>query len=161
MNVKTDGLVVATFSPMKEDGALNLGIVPAYAETLAGDGVAGLFVNGSTGEGVSMTNRERMASAEAWKAASGDMKFIVHVGHHALIVTMPPQRISRGEDRATLDPNDDSHATSSWLVSRCWTSSPSVTSTSVIDHDTSPMIDRHDDATGPIDANHLAPSGSR
>lgn len=84
MNVKTDGLVVATFSPMKEDGALNLGIVPAYAETLAGDGVAGLFVNGSTGEGVSMTNRERMASAEAWKAASGDMKFIVHVGHHAL-----------------------------------------------------------------------------
>jgi N-acetylneuraminate lyase len=44
--------------------------------------VVGAFVNGTTGEGLSLTVEERMAIAEAWvKAAPADFKVIIHVSH--------------------------------------------------------------------------------
>ncbi|NTS43294.1 dihydrodipicolinate synthase family protein [Flavisolibacter sp. BT320] len=60
------GLIAAPFTPMKEDGSLNLSLVPKYYEMLLANGVTGAFICGSTGEGVSLTLAEKKAVAGAW-----------------------------------------------------------------------------------------------
>ncbi|MCQ2153493.1 MAG: dihydrodipicolinate synthase family protein [Bacteroidales bacterium] len=75
------GLVDAPFTPMKANGDVNLEPIPAYAAMLAGNGLKGVFVNGSSGEGYMLTSDERKALAEAWvKSAPKGFKVIVHVG---------------------------------------------------------------------------------
>lgn len=78
-----EGLISAPFTPMKEDGSLNLSLIPAYYEMLVSNNVKGAFICGSTGEGVSLTLQEKKDVAEAWaKAADGnpDFKIITLVG---------------------------------------------------------------------------------
>jgi N-acetylneuraminate lyase len=78
---KIKGLIAASFTPFNADGSLNLSVVPLYADKLKKDGVAGTFVCGTTGEGMFMTEEERMLVAEAWvKEQTDDFKVIVHVG---------------------------------------------------------------------------------
>ena len=85
MIAKTIGLIAAPYTPMRPDGALNLDRIPAYADFLHRNGVVGAFVNGTTGEGLSLTTAERIAMARAWiKAAAGRLKIIIHVGHPAI-----------------------------------------------------------------------------
>ena len=75
------GLVDAPFAPMKANGDVNLEPIPAYAAMLAGNGLKGVFVNDSSGEGYMLTTDERKALAEAWvKSAPKGFKVIVHVG---------------------------------------------------------------------------------
>jgi len=63
---------------MKEDGSLNLAIIPQYYELLKSNGVRGAFITGSTGEGVSMTTEEKKQVIEAWGAATkNDREFKV------------------------------------------------------------------------------------
>lgn len=69
-----NGLIAAPFTPMNEDGSLNLSLIPAYYRMLKANGVIGSFICGSTGEGVSMTAYEKMAVAEAWAECSKDDK---------------------------------------------------------------------------------------
>ena len=69
---KLKGLIAAPFTPMKEDGSLNLSIIPRYYEMLVGNGITGAFICGSTGEGVSMTTTEKMMVAESWAACTRD-----------------------------------------------------------------------------------------
>jgi len=79
------GLIAATFTPMGADGRLNLAMVDKLAELLIGDGVTGAFVCGSTGESLSLTIEERMATATRWREVAGeDLVVIVHVGHNCL-----------------------------------------------------------------------------
>ena len=49
---KIKGLVAAPFTPMNNDGSLNVDVIEKYAEKLKKDGVAGAFVCGTTGEGM-------------------------------------------------------------------------------------------------------------
>lgn len=78
---KINGYIAAPFTPMLENGDLNLDLIPEYAELLIRSGLDGVFVNGSTGEGALLTREERMAVAEKWIDASGDkLKVIVHTG---------------------------------------------------------------------------------
>ena len=78
---KLKGLIAASFTPFKKDGSLNLPIIPSYAEKLKKDGTTGVFICGTTGEGMMMTEEERMLVAETWiKEQSEDFKVIVHVG---------------------------------------------------------------------------------
>lgn len=82
-NQHLNGLIAAPFTPMKKDGSLNLGIIPAYFEMLNTNGVKGAFICGSTGEGVSLTKEEKMQVAEAWASATKgnpDFKVITLVG---------------------------------------------------------------------------------
>ncbi|HEX6847795.1 MAG TPA: dihydrodipicolinate synthase family protein [Chitinophagaceae bacterium] len=73
-----EGLIAAPFTPMHVDGSLNLELIPAYYRMLKLNGVNGAFICGSTGEGVSMTAKEKMAVAEAWAGCSkGDTDFKV------------------------------------------------------------------------------------
>ena len=78
---KIKGLIDAPFTPFHEDGSLNLAPIPEYAALLAHNGLKGVFINGSSGEGYMLTEEERMQLAEAWMAAvPKDFKVIVHVG---------------------------------------------------------------------------------
>ena len=75
------GLIDAPFTPMKANGDINLEPIPAYAAMLAKNGLKGVFINGSSGEGYLLTTEERKALAEAWMAARpAGFKVIVHVG---------------------------------------------------------------------------------
>lgn len=78
---KIKGLIDAPFTPMHPNEDINLDIIPAYAEMLLKNGLRGVFVNGSSGEGYMLTGEERKKIAEAWvKVAPKDFKVIVHVG---------------------------------------------------------------------------------
>ena len=78
---KIIGLINAPFTPFHTDGSVNLAPIPAYAELLVRNGLKGVFINGSSGEGYMLTEDERMQLAEAWmQAAPEGFKVIVHVG---------------------------------------------------------------------------------
>lgn len=80
---KLNGLIAAPFTPMKEDGSLNLSLIPKYYEMLLANGIRGAFICGSTGEGVSMTTAEKMATVEAWASctrANRDFKVMTLLG---------------------------------------------------------------------------------
>ena len=76
------GLIAAPLTGYHPDGSVNLDIVSPYAEMLHANGVAGAFVNGTTGEGLSLSLSERCALAEHWVTAAPDgFMIIIHVGH--------------------------------------------------------------------------------
>ena len=78
---KIQGLIDAPFTPFHPNGEINLEPIPAYARMLAKNGLKGVFINGSSGEGYMLTEQERMQLAEAWmEAAPEGFKVIVHVG---------------------------------------------------------------------------------
>ena len=75
------GMIVAPHTPMHADGSVNLDLIQKQAELFARNGLAGVFICGTTGEGMSLTAAERMAVAERWTAeAAADLRVIVHVG---------------------------------------------------------------------------------
>jgi N-acetylneuraminate lyase len=83
--LKTNGLVAAPFTPMYPDGSLNLDVIQQYAECLHQNGVVGAFVCGTTGEGLSLTTKERRQVIERWvEVAPTELAIIVHVGHNSL-----------------------------------------------------------------------------
>ena len=61
---KIVGLIDAPFTPFDADGNVNLAPIPAYAAMLQKNGLKGVFVNGSSGEGYMLTTEERKALAE-------------------------------------------------------------------------------------------------
>ena len=81
---KIKGLIDAPFTPFDAEGNINLQPIPAYAAMLKKNGLKGVFINGSSGEGYMLTDDERRQLAEAWVKAAreldGDFKVIVHVG---------------------------------------------------------------------------------
>ncbi len=78
---KIKGLINAPFTPFTAEGEVNLAPIPAYAALLARNGLKGVFINGSSGEGYLLTEEERMRLAEAWmQAVPEGFKVIVHVG---------------------------------------------------------------------------------
>ncbi|GAA0560618.1 dihydrodipicolinate synthase family protein [Chitinophaga japonensis] len=80
--MRIEGLVAAIFTPFNENGSLNLAMAPILVEQLVNDGLTGIFVCGTNGEGPNMTIEERMEVAAAFvKAADKKLKVMVHVGH--------------------------------------------------------------------------------
>ena len=78
---KIIGLIDAPFTPFKENGEINLAPIAKYADMLYKNGLKGVFINGSSGEGYLLTDEERMLLAEEWmKHSPKDFKVIVHVG---------------------------------------------------------------------------------
>ncbi len=84
MNTKhLEGLIAAPFTPMHSDGSLNISQIPRYYEMLKFNGVKGAFICGSTGEGVSLSLKEKMAVATAWAEvtnADKDFNVLAFVG---------------------------------------------------------------------------------
>lgn len=85
MHFRLSGLIPATFTPMHTDGSLNLGLIPPMVDFLIDKKLTGLYVCGSTGEGVSLTTDERKTVAAAFvKATRGRIPVILQVGHTSL-----------------------------------------------------------------------------
>lgn len=83
--IRIQGLIAATFATFHADGSLNLDGIPPLVEKLVGDGLKGVFICGTNGEGPNLTIEERMAVAEAYVAsAKGRLLVFVHVGHTSI-----------------------------------------------------------------------------
>ena len=83
--LRLTGLVAAVFTPMHKDGSLNLDQVGPIVDRLVADGVRGIYVCGSTGEGPLLSTAERRSVAAAYvEAASGRLPAVVHVGHSSV-----------------------------------------------------------------------------
>lgn len=63
---KINGLLAATFTPFNSYGKLNLDIIPQYAERLRSFGLAGVFINGTTGENSSLSHQEQIDLIKTW-----------------------------------------------------------------------------------------------
>ncbi|XP_072504543.1 N-acetylneuraminate lyase isoform X2 [Notamacropus eugenii] len=80
---KLQGLVAATVTPMTETGEINFSVIGHYVDYLINEqGVKNIFVNGSTGEGLSLSVPERRQLAEEWvtKGKNKMDNVIIHVG---------------------------------------------------------------------------------
>ncbi|XP_051758078.1 N-acetylneuraminate lyase isoform X2 [Ctenopharyngodon idella] len=80
---KLTGLVAATFTPLTAEGEINLSVIGPYIEYLIEkQNVKSVFVNGTTGEGCSLTVDERKQLAAAWcQHGKGKLEqVVVHVG---------------------------------------------------------------------------------
>jgi N-acetylneuraminate lyase len=86
MSLRLSGLIAATFTPMHDDGTLNLAMAKSIVDHLIAAGVNGLYVCGSTGEGPLLTTEERKATAKAYvDAAARRLPVIVQVGHSSIV----------------------------------------------------------------------------
>jgi len=85
MNIsKTLGLVAAPPTAFLDHDAIDFAAIPPLAKHLHREGVTGVFVNGTTGEGMSLTTGEREQTAEAWRAAlPKGVKLFIHAGHNS------------------------------------------------------------------------------
>ena len=82
---KIKGLIAATFAAYNIDGSINLSIIPAIVDKMIEDGLTGVFICGTNGEGPNLTIEERMQIAEAYvKAAKKRILVLVHVGHSSI-----------------------------------------------------------------------------
>ncbi|MCA9265444.1 MAG: dihydrodipicolinate synthase family protein [Planctomycetales bacterium] len=82
---RLNGLIAATLTPYHPDHSINLAAVPPLVELMLSQGVDGFYVNGSTGEGMSLTTDERCQLAEAFvRAAAGQAPVVIQVGHNCL-----------------------------------------------------------------------------
>lgn len=83
---RLEGLVAAAHTPFKADGSLHLCAVERQAAHYARNGIATVFIGGSTGESHSLTLDERQRLARRWiEVVRGTpMKVVVHVGSNCL-----------------------------------------------------------------------------
>ncbi len=78
---KIKGLIDGPFTPFYDNGEVNYEPIADYARLLVNNGLKGVFINGSSGEGYMLTEEERMKLAEKWvEVAPSGFKVIVHVG---------------------------------------------------------------------------------
>ena len=66
MKKKLEGMIAAAFTPMNEKGDLALEIIGTLAHLYEKNDVNGVFIAGSTGEGVSLTFAEKKELMIAW-----------------------------------------------------------------------------------------------
>jgi len=82
----------ATYTPMSEDGlTVNLEAIGHYASFLSSRGLNVVFINGTSGESMSLSEAERKAVTERWveegKKQSPRIRVIAHVGSDSLSAT--------------------------------------------------------------------------
>lgn len=86
-----NGLLSAPCSPFDPvTGRCDSSVIREYAELHRRDGVNGVFCNGTTGESMSLTVRERMANCAAWVETG--LQVCVHIGCQSLLDT---QKLAR------------------------------------------------------------------
>ena len=69
-----EGLIAAPFAPMSVSGEVMYDHIESYYDLLEKNKVVGAFINGSTGEGVSLTQKEKMRIVEEWTRRAKERK---------------------------------------------------------------------------------------
>lgn len=83
--LRLNGLIAATCTPLDEKGEVKISAIAPMVDYLLGRGVSGLYVCGSTGEGMSLSSDERIeVTKEFVETAAGRAPVIVQVGHNSL-----------------------------------------------------------------------------
>ena len=80
---RINGIIAAPFAPLNGDGPVNTDIIHTYYNRLEKNGVIGAFINGTTGEGFSLSQSEKRRITEAWTNISkegGKLRIINLVG---------------------------------------------------------------------------------
>lgn len=123
---KIEGLVPAVFTPMKPDGEVDYDKIDSYCQHLSNHGITQIYVNGTTGEGFSLTLEEREKIVEKWIEVgknSGRIKsIVVQVGALNLhdTLAMVKHAVSVGADGiATVPPLFFKPKTVDYLVKYC------------------------------------------
>ena len=76
------GVYSATFTPLDKEGNVDLDMLAKLSEFHAANGLVGLYLCGSTGEGPMLSNEARKAVTSTAVDVAGDrLKVIAHVGH--------------------------------------------------------------------------------
>jgi len=83
----------AVFTPMLEDGSVNYDLIPDIFEHCVATGAQGVFLNGTTGECMSLSMGERNKLVEKWiayrqKSNRPEFRIFVHVGSCNLFETV-------------------------------------------------------------------------
>ena len=73
---KFEGLIAAPFAPMSANGEVMYDRIEGYYDFLEKNGVVGAFINGSTGEGVSLSQKEKMKIVEGWTRSAKEKKSV-------------------------------------------------------------------------------------
>jgi len=82
---KLQGLIAAAHTGFNADGSVNYAVIEKQAQMLIKQKVTGVYVSGTTGEGICCSLDERKAVFDAWvKAAKGKLFLIAHIGALAL-----------------------------------------------------------------------------
>ncbi|MBM3878129.1 MAG: N-acetylneuraminate lyase [Verrucomicrobia bacterium] len=86
LNLRLGGLVAATHTPFRADGALNLAVVEAQAAHLQEHEITAAFIGGTTGESHSLLLEERQALTQCWLEVTRGSRLgvVVHVGSNCL-----------------------------------------------------------------------------
>jgi N-acetylneuraminate lyase len=78
------GLYPASLTPMNKDGSLNVEVIDPYVKFYGDEGIDGVFLNGTSGESMSLSINERKTITEAWVRANqkygNRVRIIAHIG---------------------------------------------------------------------------------
>lgn len=78
---KLQGLIAAAHTGFKPDGSVNLAIIKDQVNMLVKQRVTGVYISGTTGEGICCSVAERKAVMDEWaKYGKGKLFLIVHIG---------------------------------------------------------------------------------
>ncbi|EHV9142462.1 dihydrodipicolinate synthase family protein [Salmonella enterica] len=78
---KLTGLIAAPHTPFNADGSVNYAVIDQIVVHLIGQGVKGVYICGTTGEGIHCSVDERKKIAERWVSASeGKLSITLHTG---------------------------------------------------------------------------------
>lgn len=78
---KLQGLIAAAHTGFNPDGSVNLAIIKDQVNMLVKQRVTGVYISGTTGEGICCSVAERKAVMDEWvKYGKGKLFLIVHIG---------------------------------------------------------------------------------
>jgi N-acetylneuraminate lyase len=90
MKQNFDGIFPALLTPLNEDKTVNVGALERLLDRVYSHGVDGVYLAGSTGEGLLLGASERQKLVEAAvRSSPPDKKVILHVGASSLEGTLP------------------------------------------------------------------------
>jgi len=104
---KLQGLIAAAHTPFNADGSVNYALIRKQAETLIRQKVTGVYISGTTGEGIHTSIAERKRVMDEWaKCAKGKLFLIVHIGALALpdVQELGAYAVKAGMDATSIVP---------------------------------------------------------
>jgi len=104
---KLQGLIAAAHTPFNADGSVNYALIRKQAETLVRQKVTGVYISGTTGEGIHTSIAERKRVMDEWaKWGKGKLFLIVHIGALALpdVQELGAYAVKAGMDATSIVP---------------------------------------------------------